>query len=386
MYARANAEGPGMTRKQQIGLAIFAAFVLIIFYVFFLVLRPYLSYLIWGALLALIANPLNRRLRDRISNPNLRALIVSVIIVAVIIVPVILLTLGLVSEAANMYSSFRDASAEGKYDFLLKPEAYEWNDKLTEYLSPYVDTSKLDIEGWISENLQKITAFLAGQVSSVVGNISLAIVSFVFIIFSMFFFIRDGDRIADYIWNLLPMSDDLKEKLATHQREVVEASIYGGILIAVVQGGLGALIFWILGLPSPLFWGVVMAFLSIIPLVGPWVVYIPAAIILALSGSWVKGVILLVAGTIVVSQADNFLRPVIVGKRAKIPTLILLFSILGGLKLFGVLGILLGPIIASMVLTLINFYRNLNRDDAGATMAGGPRGGEGPASEVEAAP
>jgi predicted PurR-regulated permease PerM len=227
-----------------------------------------------------------------------------------------------------------------------------------------VDTSKLDVEKWISESFQKITTLLAAQISSVVGNVSMAIVGFVFIVFSMFFFIRDGDKIADYTWNLLPMSDDLKEKLTTHQREVVEASIYGGLIIAAVQGGLGALIFWILGLPSPLFWGVVMAFLSIIPLVGPWLIYIPAAIILALSGSWVKGIILLVAGTIVVSQADNFLRPVIVGKRAKIPTLILLFSILGGLKLFGVLGILLGPIIASMVLTLVNFYRNLNEHEA----------------------
>jgi predicted PurR-regulated permease PerM len=374
-----------MTRRQQIALVIFAAFVTIIFYVFFLILKPYLSYLIWGALLALIANPLNRRLRGKVHNHNLRALITSVIVVAVIIVPVILLTLGLVSEAANMYTSFREASAEGKYDYILKPEAYQWNQKLTEYLSPYVDISRIDVEGWISENLRRVTNLLAAKVSSVVGNISLAIVSFVFIVFSMFFFIRDGDRIADYTWNLLPMSDDLKENLATHQREVVEASIYGGLLIAAVQGGLGALIFHILGLPSPLFWGVVMAFLSVIPLVGPWIVYIPAAAILALSGNWVRGIILLALGAVVVSQADNFLRPVIVGKRAKIPTLILLFSMLGGLKLFGVLGLLLGPIIASMVLTLINFYRNLNGGSDGGTEDKSPPGG-GDAPEAEPAP
>ncbi|MGD9401834.1 MAG: AI-2E family transporter [bacterium] len=356
-----------MTRKQQIALAIFAAFVVVIFYIFYLILRPYLSYLIWGALLALIANPLNRRFRDRISNDNLRAMLLSIIVVALIIVPVILLVLGLVGEASDMYAAFREASAEGKYDFVLRPEAYGWNEKLGEFLAPYIDTTRLDIEGWISGNLQRITSFLAGKVSSVVGNVSMAIVSFVFIVFSMFFFIRDGNKIADYTWDLLPMSDDLKEKLATHQLEVVEASIYGGLMIAAVQGGLGALVFWILGLPSPLFWGVVMAFLSVIPLVGPWVVYIPAAAILALSGSWVKGGILLAIGTIVVSQADNFLRPVIVGKRAKIPTLILLFSILGGIKLFGLLGILLGPIIASMVLTLVQFYHGLNASDADAT-------------------
>jgi predicted PurR-regulated permease PerM len=364
-----------VTRKQQIGMAIFVACVVIIFYLFFLMLRPYLSYLIWGALLAMIANPLNKRLRGKIPNSNLLAVIMSVIVVALIILPAVLLTLGLVSEAASMYTSFREASTAGKYDFILRPDAYQWNERVTGYLQPYVDISQIDVEGWISNNLQQLTTYLAGKVSSVVGNVSMAVVSFVFIIFSMFFFIRDGDRIADYTWNLLPMSDDLKQKLATHQREVVEASIYGGLIIALVQGGLGALIFYILGLPSPLFWGVVMAFLSIIPLVGPWIIYLPAAAILALSGSWVKGVILIVLGGIVVSQADNFLRPVIVGKRAKIPTLILLFSMLGGLKLFGVVGLLLGPIIASMVLTLINFYRNLN---------GQAQGAEEPPGETEA--
>jgi predicted PurR-regulated permease PerM len=349
-----------VTRNQQIALAIFVVCVVIIFYLFFLILKPYLSYLIWGALLAMIANPLNKRLRSGVSNDNLRAAIMSVIVVALIILPAVLLTLGLVSEASSMYTSFREASAEGKYDFILKPDAYQWNEKVNEYLRPYVDISQINVAGWISGNLQRLTSYLAGGVSSVVGNISMAIISFVFIIFCMFFFIRDGDKIADYVWSLLPMSDELKQSLATHQREVVEASIYGGLIIACVQGGLGALIFLVLGLPSPLFWGVVMAFLSIIPLVGPWLIYLPAAAILALSGSWVKGVILIVAGTIVVSQADNFLRPVIIGKRAKIPTLILLFSILGGLKLFGILGLLMGPIIASMVLTLTNFYQNLN--------------------------
>lgn len=364
-----------MTRKQQIGLALFIACVIIVFYIFFLILRPYLSYLIWGALLAMIANPLNSRLRNRVRSDNLRALIMSVIVVAVLIVPAALLTLGLVSEATDMYNAFREASAEGKFDFILEPEAYRWNEKVSEFLKPYVDISRIDVEGFISDNLRRLTTYLAGKVSSVVGNISMAIISFVFIIFSMFFFIRDGDRIAEYMWNILPMSEDLRHDLATQQKEVIEASIYGGLIIAAVQGGLGALIFLILGLPSPLFWGVVMAFLSIIPLVGPWAVYLPTAVILFLTGSWVKAVILLVFGSIVVSQADNFLRPVIVGKRAKIPTLILLFSMLGGLRLFGILGLLLGPIIASMVLTLVNFYRNLSRDirDAGA--------GEPPVSE-----
>jgi predicted PurR-regulated permease PerM len=366
-----------VTRKQQIGLAVFAALLVILFYIFFLILRPYLSYIIWGALLSIIVSPVNGRLRRRMSNDNLRAFIMSVMVVAVLIVPAVLLILGLVSEAAESYSMFRDAVQAGKLDFLLKPEAYGWNERLAEYLKPYVDISNIDIAGFIGDNLQRLTHFLAGKVSSVVSNISLAVVSFVFIIFSMFFFIRDGDKIAAYTGRLLPMSDDLRQRLAAHQREVIEASIYGGLLIAAVQGGLGTLIFWIMGIPSPLFWGVLMAFLSIVPFIGPWLIYIPAAVILVLTGSYIKGILLLVLGGAVVSQADNLLRPVIVGKRSRIPTLLLLFSILGGLKVFGLLGILLGPIIASMVLTLVNFYRDLAGESAGeAGPAASPPGQE----------
>ncbi|MBS1271590.1 MAG: putative transport protein [Candidatus Marinimicrobia bacterium] len=129
-------------------------------------------------------------------------------------------------------------------------------------------------------------------------------------------------------------------------------------MVALLQGFLGGIAFWILGLPSPIFWGAVMAFLSIFPVIGAPLVYLPAAAILLIQGSLPRGLILLIWGTLIVSQIDNFLRPILISGRAKLHTLILFFSILGGIYIFGFLGIIMGPVVAALFLTMIKIYRD----------------------------
>ena len=344
-------------KREHIALVIFVALLAITIFLFYSIFKPFLASIIWGAVLAGIFYPLNavfirRRLRD-----NLRATIMCIIVVAVIIVPAVFLTIGLIGEASSSLPKLRQAIDQGQLDFLLKPEAYGWNEKIKDFLGDYVDTSNLDIESIIVNNVQRLSTFLLQQFSNLIGNFSLAIVSFAFAVLSMFFFFRDGDRLVVRLKDLLPMSEDLKLNLTRRLKEVIEASIYGQVLVAAIQGVLGGLIFWATGLPSPIFWGTVMAMLSLIPIVGPYLVYLPAGVILIVAGSWIRGVIVLVVGLVVVSQSDNILRPMIVSSRTKIPTLALFFSILGGIKLFGLLGIILGPVVVSIIFTLIEVYR-----------------------------
>ena len=344
-------------KREHIALVIFVALIAITIFLFYSIFKPFLASIIWGAVLAGIFYPLNavfirRRLRD-----NLRATIMCIIVVAVIIVPAVFLTIGLIGEASSSLPKLRQAIDQGQLDFLLKPEAYGWNEKIKDFLGDYVDTSNLDIESIIVNNVQRLSTFLLQQFSNLIGNFSLAIVSFAFAVLSMFFFFRDGDRLVVRLKDLLPMSEDLKLNLTRRLKEVIEASIYGQVLVAAIQGVLGGLIFWATGLPSPIFWGTVMAMLSLIPIVGPYLVYLPAGVILIVAGSWIRGVIVLVVGLVVVSQSDNILRPMIVSSRTKIPTLALFFSILGGIKLFGLLGIILGPVVVSIIFTLIEVYR-----------------------------
>jgi predicted PurR-regulated permease PerM len=351
-------------RKEHVALVVFSVLIVISFYLFYSILKPFLASIIWGAVLAGIFHPLNSRLGRRIRRPNLRAFLMCIIVVAVIIVPATFLTVGLIGEIAGSYTKFKEAAETGQLDFILRPHAYGWNQKVKEFLGDYVDVSNFDIESIILENIQRLTGFLLKQVSNFIGNFSIAILSFAFTVFSMFFFFRDGDKLVARLKELLPMSEGLKHSLTLRLKEVTEASIYGGVLVAGLQGLIGGVIFWTLCLPSPIFWGTIMAILSLIPIVGPYLIYVPAAFILILSGAWVKGLILLGLGVLVMNVSENLLRPVIISSRTQIPTLVLFFSILGGIKVFGLLGIILGPVLASIVLALIEVYKPRPREAA----------------------
>jgi predicted PurR-regulated permease PerM len=362
-------------RREHIALALFIVLIVIACYLFYTIFRPFLASIIWGAVLAGVFYPLNALIAKKLKRNNLRALIMCIVVVAVIIVPAVFLTIGLIGEATEGFPKFKQAVEAGQLDFILKPQTYGWNEKLKEFLGPYVDTSNFDLESIIAANIQRLSTFLLQQVSNFIGNFSAAIVSFAFTVLSMFFFFRDGDRLALRLKELLPMSEELKQSLTVRLKQVTEASIYGGVLVAAVQGILGGIIFWVTGLPSPIFWGTLMAILSLIPIVGPYIIYLPAAVILFVTGSWIRGCIVLGLGVLVVSQSDNVLRPVFVSSRTKIHTLVLFFSILGGLKVFGLLGVILGPVVASVVFTFLEIYKPTKRTGALGWLSGLRPGG-----------
>jgi len=272
-------------------------------------------------------------------------------------VPAVLIGIAMVGEIGDAYPRFRALAEGGRLDFILKPQAYGWNERVNDFLAPFLDVNNLDVESFISSNIQRVSSFFMNQASNLIGNLSIAIMNFVFCIFTMFYVLRDGDRLAIRVRELLPMSEDLKTNLTNRLQEVIRATIYGGILVAIIQGTLGALIFWILGIHTPLLWGATMALLALIPLFGPYVIYVPAAIMLIAGGSLAKGIILLALGVAIVSQVDNLLKPMIVGGRTKIHPLVIFFSMLGGLKAFGLLGVILGPVLASVLLALLEVYK-----------------------------
>jgi predicted PurR-regulated permease PerM len=186
------------------------------------------------------------------------------------------------------------------------------------------------------------------------------VIEIFFVIFTMYYLFRDGNKIVSALPDVLPLERAQSEKIFARTREVISASVYGVLVIASIQGALGGLMFWILGLPSPLVWGVVMTLLSMIPMVGAFVIWVPAAIFLALSGCWVKAIILTAWGALVIGTVDNFLRPKLVGEKTKLHELFIFFSVLGGLKVFGILGIVLGPVVLAITLALLDVFRQVD--------------------------
>jgi len=175
-------------------------------------------------------------------------------------------------------------------------------------------------------------------------------------LFALFFFLRDGGTIMHEVRRALPFEEFRRERMIRQTRDVVYASIAAGLMIAGLQGLAGGLVFALLGLAAPMFWGVIMGFLALLPFVGTWVVWLPAAISLLAMGQVGKGIVLIVLGATVVGGIDNILRPAILAGHTQMNGLLMFVSLLGGVSVFGLLGLVLGPLVTAIVLGLFDAY------------------------------
>lgn len=323
-------------------------------YVCWLMLEPFIDVLAWAAVLAVLFNPLHKRIIAGTGHPGLSAMISTVIVVAVILVPITLLTLSVAKEIGEVAKN-----AQAFFGSLLGPNSPTL-ERIMNWLGRYIDTSHLNPQEYLLEKLNNISGAIAGRTLWFVGGVVGAIVQAFFIVFTMYYLFRDGDRIYDAMLDVIPLERAQTKQIFDRTREVIYASVYGVIVIAGIQGTLGGLAFAFLGLSGALMWGVAMFFLSIIPMMGSFLVWVPAAIYLALSGHWGKALILVVWGAFVIGTIDNFLRPKLVGQRARLHELLIFFSVIGGLKIWGVLGLVLGPVVIAITLALLDIFKRID--------------------------
>jgi predicted PurR-regulated permease PerM len=220
-----------------------------------------------------------------------------------------------------------------------------------------VDIDREAARKFVADRMQTWGAALAASTLVVVGGAVGAVAQTLVVVFTLFYFFRDGERIRLAAYEMVPLQRLQWHDIITRTQDVIGATVYGVLAISAIQGVLGTFIFWSLGLPSPILWGVVMFFLSMIPMAGAFLVWVPAAAYLALTGAFVKAGILVVWGLVVIGGIDNVLSPRLVGRRARLHELLIFFSVLGGLQVFGVLGLVLGPVVVAMTLALIEMAR-----------------------------
>lgn len=330
----------------------------ILLYLCWRMIQPFLSVILWATVLVILFHPVHKRLRQRIKNPSLAALVSCALVILIILVPVALITLAVVNELANAVATVQQAA-----NYLLDPNARITGPILT-FLSKYIDINQLRSEEFLAERIRGVSGQLASRTLGFIGGLVGAIVQTFFVIFTMYYFFRDGDNISRSVRDSLPLEREQADNIMIRTREVIDASVYGVITIAIIQGTLGGLAFWVLGLPSAIIWGVAMTFLSMVPMLGAFLVWVPAAIYLALTGNYVKALILAAWGTLVIGMIDNFLRPKLVGSRTRLHELLIFFSVLGGLNVFGVLGVVLGPVVLAITLSLIDVYRAAGRSSS----------------------
>jgi predicted PurR-regulated permease PerM len=311
----------------------------------FFMFKPFLSAVILAAIFsALFAGSYGFFRRLFRGSDSLGALATCFLVMLLVVVPVFAVVSLSVQEANSFYHSDQGAA------FIRQAVSFVGESEVFGIVGGSVDGER------ISATIQDFGKGAVGVFGAVFQNVVGFVLWLFVFFFTLFYFLVDGKRMLAHAMRLSPLRDEHEQLLIKSFVSISRATIKGTLIVGVVQGALGGLAFFLLGIPSPVFWGTVMVVLSIIPLIGPGLVWFPAGVILLLAGNIIGGVSLLVFGFVVISLIDNILRPKLVGRDTEMHPLLVFFAIIGGISLFGIFGFLIGPIIMSLFLALAKIY------------------------------
>jgi predicted PurR-regulated permease PerM len=327
-------------------------------YLLYQILSPFLSSIVWAILLAMVFYPLFKKLQRLLRTKTvLSALIMTLLVLVVIVLPFTLLMASLASDVVNLYHQVEEMIKTGElqayFERVKEVPILKW---ILARVGQRIDLSRTDPLPFILKNLNQISTFIFNQTTILLKGFSTFMAGFFFTLLSLYYLFKDGGILFEGLKEVAPLPSKEKDLLIQRFKDMIYATIYGGILIAIIQGILGGLSFWALGLPSPVFWGTAMALLSFIPIGGTALIWAPAAILLLIGGAVLKGILLLGIGVFVISMVDNLLRPSFISSRTNIHPLLLFFAVLGGIQAFGLIGLFAGPLIATFFLTLVEIY------------------------------
>jgi predicted PurR-regulated permease PerM len=337
--------------RQRIATLLFYSTVLLLAYLVYLLFSPFLTSLAWAAILAALFHSPYRHLEVRWGRAGAAAASTAVVTL-VIVVPVVLLTMAFIQEAALAINSV---------DVSVQTEGFARLQRIWMRMQASRLGANLgNLEDVVRQGTAWTAGLVAGQVGDVLRNLVAIIVDLVVMLFALFFFFRDGDAIMAALRQALPFESEQSERMIAEAGELIQASVIAGFIVAALQGALGGIMFALLGLGAPVFWGVVMAFSALLP-VGAGIVWLPAATWLLFTGSVARGVTLLLAAAGIVVLVDNFLRPLLLSGRTQLNGLLVFVSLLGGISAFGFLGLVLGPVIMATTIGMFDAYTRERR-------------------------
>jgi predicted PurR-regulated permease PerM len=320
-----------------------------------MILVPFYAAIMWGAIIALLFEPMYRRLLPRLKHrATLAALLTLLIVLLIVIMPVTLVAASLASEAASVYQKLQTGE--------LNPALYFHGvfDALPDWVRLQLDRFGLanfdTLQRRVTALLTQGSQFIATQALSIGQNTFEFVVSLFITLYLAFFLIRDGDAVVRSLRRAIPLAPAHKQQLLEKFSTVIRATVKGNLVVAAIQGALGGLAFWFLGVSGALLWAVLMAFLSLLPSIGAALVWLPVAGYFLLTGALWQGLALIAFGMLVIGLVDNLLRPMLVGKDTRIPDYVVMITTVGGMAVFGINGFVLGPAIAAMFIAVWHIY------------------------------
>ena len=319
------------------------------------ILMPFYGAILWGLIIALVFEPLHRKILPRVwQRPNLAAVLTLLMVLLLVIVPFGIISTALALEAAGLFQSLQSAEIQPWVYFQgIFTALPTW---LTHVLSQFGLDSFATLQTRLNAIFAQGAQWIAGQAFGV-GQVTFdLIVQMCITLYLAFFLIRDGDQMVQAARRLFPMRPEHTMELFEKFHTVILATIKGNLLIAAIQGALGGIAFWFLGVTGALLWAVLMAFLSLVPAVGASLVWLPVAIFFFMKGALWHGIGLLAYGVLVIGLVDNLLRPMLVGKSTRLPDYMVMITTLGGMSVIGINGFVIGPLIAAMFMAIWHIY------------------------------
>jgi len=320
---------------------------------FVALIGSFLMPVFWAAVLATVFFPLQSRYVQRLGGRrSLAALATILTIIGLVVVPFLLVGVAVSREAVGLHNQITsgDVDLQAPVRFLRR---------LTPLATEYLGGFGIDVEAWVqrlSSSAVAVSQFVASSALGIGQDVLRITALFFLMLYILFFFLRDGDRLVATLLRVVPLEDARERQLLAKFAEVSLATIKGTLVVGIVQGAIGAVLFWALGLPAPVFWGTLMTMFSVLPAVGPGLIWLPAAVILLAMGHIMKGIILIAAGVLVIGLVDNVLRPILVGRDTQMPDYLVLLATLGGIGVFGVSGFVIGPVIAAFFLVVWEMF------------------------------
>jgi predicted PurR-regulated permease PerM len=330
---------PNATTSDRLTTVLSYGVLLLLLYLVFKIYEPFLAALGWAAILVIFFYPMHHWMERRFSAT--RAAVLSTLAVTILlIVPAILVTTLFVREAVSISRGVHNSIVEEHAPILAK--SWAWIAQRVPGLDP-----NADVVDMLEQAVQKQAGFLAERLGTVLRNIATFIFDLFVMIFALFYFFRDADEIIRGVRSILPFEAEHRETMISQARDLISASVTTSLIIAAIQGVLGGLSFALVKLPTPVFWGVAMAFFSLVPVVGSGLIFVPAALWLGFTGHWGRALLLLVICAGVSTIVDNVVRPLLLGGRTELSGLVIFISVVGGVAVFGMLGLVLGPILVA---------------------------------------
>jgi len=327
---------------------------LLLGYFVFLIVEPFLVPLAWSAVMAIFFSPLHERLEKRLK-PTPAALVSTLGVTFLLVVPALVVM---------AYTARQAVDAAAKAQAVLTHQNSNATDRAESWLKKRLPASMQDTD--FSEQLrqaaEKAAAYLAGKLTGLVRNVVRFFVDLFLMLFALFFMFREGHEVVRGVRHLLPFDSEIQSEMLEESRELIFASIAVALVIALMQGALGGLAFTLVGISLPVFWAVLIAFFSLVPVVGSALIWVPAALWIAWNGHWGKAIVIAAISGGIAGIADNFVRPLLLRNRTRLNELLLFISVLGGIDVFGLLGIVAGPTIMAAAMGVFRVYME-HRDE-----------------------